>query len=88
MRQGEELFTYEAYRIRYISDLSYAGGELANEEKFVAESDAAIGLFSNLGPMLYKQSTYTETEFCVQQKVAKAFRQNLGTHHCGTDTVP
>ena len=79
MRQGEELFTYEAYRIRYISDLSYADGELATGQKFFAENDSAIGLFFNFGPMLYKQSTYTMTEFCVQQKVAKAIRQNLGT---------
>ena len=79
MRQDEELFTYEAYRIRYISDLSYADGELATEQNFVAENDAAIGLFFIFGPMLYKQSTHTKTEFCVQQKVAKAIRQNLGT---------
>ena len=52
MRQGEELFTYEAYRIRYISDLSYADGELATEQKFVAENDAAIGLFFIFVPML------------------------------------
>ena len=71
MRQGEELFTYEACRIRYISDLSYADGGLATEQKFVAENDAAM--------MLYKQSTYNKNEFCVQQKVAKAFRQNLDT---------
>ena len=79
MRQGEELFTYEAYRIRKIWDLSYADGELATEHKFVAENDAAIGLFFIFVRMLYKQSTYTKTEFCVQQMVAKAFRQNLGT---------
>ena len=79
MRQGEELFTYEAYRIRYILDLSYEDGERATEQKFPAENDVAIGLFFIFGPMLYKQSTYTKTEFCVQQKMAKAFRQNLGT---------
>ena len=82
MRQGEEPFTYEAYRIRCISDLSYAVGELGTGQKFVAESDAAIGLFFNFGPMLYKQSTYIKTEFCVQHKVAKATRQNLGTSPC------
>ena len=79
MRQGEELFTYEAYRIRYISDLSHAGGEPAIGQKFVAENDAAIGLFFNFGPILYMQSTYTKTVFCAQQKVAKAIRQYLGT---------
>ena len=79
MRQGEELFTYEAYRIRCIPDLSCADGRLATGQKFVAENDAAIGLFFNFGPMLCKQSIYTKTEFCVQQKVAKAIRQNLGT---------
>ena len=68
-----------SYRIRYISDPSYTGGELATGQKFVAENDAAIGLFFNSGPMLYKQTTYTKTEFCVQRKVAKAIRQNLGT---------
>ena len=52
MRQGEELFTYEAYRIRKISDLSNADGELATEQKFVAENDAAIGLFFVFVPML------------------------------------
>ena len=51
MRQGEELFTYEAYRIRYISYLSCADGELATEQKFVAENDAVIGLFFIFFPM-------------------------------------
>ena len=73
------LCPYEAYRIRYISDPSYADGKLATGHKFVAENDAAIGLFCNFGPMLYRQTTHTKTNFCVQQKVAKAIRQNLGT---------
>ena len=39
----------------------------------------AIGLYFDFGPMLYKQTTYTMTKFCVQQEVAKAIHQNLGT---------
>ena len=73
------LHPYEAYSIRYISNPSYADGELAIGQKFVAENDAAIGLSINFGPMLYKQTTYTKTKFCVQQKVAKVIRQNLGS---------
>ena len=69
----------EAYRIRKISDPSYADWEMATGQKFVAENDAAIGLFFNFGPMLYKQTTYTKTKFCTRQKVAKGIRQNLGT---------
>ena len=73
------LCPYEAYHIRYVSDPSYADGELATGQKFVAENDAAIGLFFDFGPMLYKQTTYTKTKICVQQKVEKAIRLNLGT---------
>ena len=73
------LCPYEAYRIRFVSDPSFADGELATGQKFVAENDAAVGLFFNFGPMLYKQTTYTKTKICAQQKVAKAIRQNLGT---------
>ena len=52
---------------------------LATGQKFVAENDMAIGLYFDFGPMLYKQTTYTVTKFCVQQKAAKAIHQNLGT---------
>ena len=62
------LCPYEAYRIRYVSDPCYANVMLAAGQKFVAENVAAIGLFFNFCPMLYEQSTYTKTEFCVQQK--------------------
>ena len=58
----------EAHRIRYVSDPCNANVMLAVGQKFVAENVAAIGLFFNFCPMLYKQSTYTKTEFCVQQK--------------------
>ena len=65
------LCPFEAYRIRYVSDPSYANGVLATGQKFVAENDVAIGLYFDFGPMLFKQTTYTMTKFCVQ-KVAKA----------------
>ena len=52
------LCPYEPYRIRYISDPSYADGELATGQKFVAENDAAIGLFFNFGPMLFVQANH------------------------------
>ena len=52
---------------------------LATGQKFVAENDVAIGLYFDFGPMLYMQTAYTMTKFCVQHKVAKAIHQNLGT---------
>ena len=72
------LCPYEAYRIRYVSNPSYANGMLATGKKFVAENDVAFGLYFDFCPILYKQNTYTMTKFCVQQKVAKAIHQNLG----------
>ena len=58
------LCPYEAYRIRYVSDPSYANGLLAIGQKFFSENDVAIDLYFDFGPMLYKQTTYTMTIMC------------------------
>ena len=73
------LCTYEACSVRYVSDPSRANGMLATGQKLVAENDVANGLYSDFSPMSSKQTPYTMTKFGVQQKVAEAIYQNLGT---------
>ena len=41
--------------------------------------DEVNGLYSDFGPMLFKQIPHTMAKFSVQQKVAEATYQNLGT---------
>jgi len=76
------LCPYEACRIRSVSDPSYANGMLATGQKLVAENGVVNGLYSGFGPMLFKQIPYTMAKFSVQQKVAEAIYQNLGTSPC------
>ena len=52
------LCTYEACSIRYVSDPSHANGMLATGQKLVAENDVANGLYSDVGPMLSKQTPH------------------------------
>ena len=74
------LCPYEAYRTRYVSDPCHAYVVMsAIGQKFVAENDAAIGLYFDFGPMLYKRISYAVAKLCVQQKVAETIHQNLGT---------
>ena len=73
------LFAYEACSIRYVSDPSQANGMLATGQKLAAENDVANGLYSAFSPMSSKQTPYTTAKFSVQQKVAEAICQNLGT---------
>ena len=61
------LCPYEACRIRSVSDPSHANGMLATGQKLVAESDVVNGLYSDFGPMLFKQIPYTMAKFSVQQ---------------------
>ena len=73
------LCPYEPCRIRSVSDPSHAKGMLATGQKLAAENDVVNGLYPDLGPMLFKQIPYTIEKFSVQQKVAEAICQNLGS---------
>ena len=59
------LCPYEACRIRSVSDPSHANGMLATGQKLVPENDVVNGLYSDFGPMLFKQILYTMAKFSV-----------------------
>jgi len=69
----------EAVRIRSVSDPSFPKGVGSGLVKYVS-TDGVLGLYSGLGPILFKQVPYTMAKFAVQGKAADMIYGALGSN--------